>query len=77
MTLPSAQKRTEPFDLRRERINAGLSLKGFARRLQVPEGTLRRLEAGLPVRPESVKPVADFFDVDVLDVAPGLLGDVA
>ncbi len=61
---------TDRFDLRRARINAGYSLRGLARKLGIHDATLRRLEAGEVVRPESAKPVADFFDVQVTDLLP-------
>lgn len=61
---------TEPFDLERARVNAGYSIRGLARHLKIHEATLRRLEDRLPVRPESAKPVADFFEVQVTDLMP-------
>ncbi len=69
---------TEPaFDLRRARLNAGLSIRGLAREAGVHEQIIRRLEAGEGARPQSVKPVADFFGVKVLDIAPGLMDEAA
>lgn len=62
------------FDLTSARINAGYSIRGFARHLKVTEQTIRRLEHGLDVRPENAKPIADFFDVKVTDlmkIGPG------
>jgi ribosome-binding protein aMBF1 (putative translation factor) len=61
---------SEPFDLERARVNAGYSIRGLARHLEIHEATVRRLEDRLPVRPESAKPVADFFDVKVTDLVP-------
>lgn len=58
------------FDLTTARINAGHSIRGLARTIGVAEPTLRRLEAGLPVRPESAKPVADYFEIQVTDLIP-------
>jgi predicted transcriptional regulator len=58
------------FDLERARINAGYSIRGLARELKTHEATIRRLEQGLPVRPRSAKPVADFFEVQVTDLMP-------
>lgn len=58
------------FDLTRARINAGHSIRGLARELHTHEQTIRRLEQGLPVRPESAKPVADYFGVRVTDLMP-------
>lgn len=68
---------TERFDLRRARLNAGLSIRGAARTIGVHEQVIRRLEAGEGVRPESVKPVADYFGVKVLDIAPDLMDAAA
>jgi ribosome-binding protein aMBF1 (putative translation factor) len=61
---------TERFDLKRERVNKGHSIRGLARELKTHEATIRRLEQGLPVRPESAKPVADYFGVQVTDLLP-------
>jgi hypothetical protein len=58
------------FDLTRARINKGHSIRGLARELDTHEQTIRRLEQGLPVRPESAKPVADYFEVQVTDLMP-------
>lgn len=63
----------QPFDLRRARLNAGLSIRGLARETGVHEQIIRRLEAGEPARPESIKPIADHFGVKVLDIAPELM----
>lgn len=57
-------------ELRQARINAGYGIRGLARHLDVHEQTIRRLEEGLPVRPENAKPVADFFGVQVTDLIP-------
>lgn len=58
------------FDLTTARINKGHSIRGLARALDTHEQTIRRLEQGLPVRPESAKPVADYFGVKVTDLMP-------
>jgi transcriptional regulator with XRE-family HTH domain len=58
------------FDLAQARVNAGYSIRGFAREVGVSEQTLRRLEQGLGVRPEGAKLVADFFEVKVTDLLP-------
>lgn len=58
------------FDLARARVNKGHSIRGLAREVGVSEPTLRRLERGEVVRPESAKPVADFFKVQVTDLMP-------
>ena len=62
---------TERFDLTRARVNKGHSIRGLARELKTHEATIRRLEQGLPVRPESAKPIADYFGVQVTDLLPG------
>lgn len=54
--------------LRRERLNRGYSRRALARKIDVPEQTLRRLEAGLGISPSYAKRVADFFDVQVTDL---------
>ncbi len=54
--------------LRRERLNRGYSRRALARKIDVPEQTLRRLEAGLGISPNYAKRVADFFDVQVTDL---------
>ena len=59
-----------PFDLRVARINKGHSVRGLARESGTRENTIRRLERGLSVRPESAKPLADFFEVQVTDLMP-------
>jgi helix-turn-helix protein len=61
---------TGRFDLERARVNAGYSIRGLAREVKTHEATIRRLERGLPVRPRSAKPVADFFEVQVTDLMP-------
>lgn len=58
------------FDLAQARVNAGYGIRGFAREVGISEQTLRRLEQGLPVRPEGAKPVADFFKIQVTDLLP-------
>jgi transcriptional regulator with XRE-family HTH domain len=58
------------FDLAQARVNAGYSIRGFAREVGISEQTLRRLEQGLSVRPEGAKPVADFFEIRVTDLMP-------
>lgn len=66
---------TKTFDIRRERILRGYSLRRLAQELGISDNTLRRLEEHEIVRPETAKVVADFFEVTVLDVAPELLDD--
>lgn len=59
---------TEQFDLKTARINAGYGIRGFARKVGVSEATLRSLEKGQNIRPESAKCVADFFGIKVTDL---------
>lgn len=62
--------KTRRFDVATARVNAGYGVRGFARKLGLHEATLRRIEEGLPVRPENAKLVADFFDIKVTDLMP-------
>ena len=50
------------------RLNAGHSIRGLARHLGVSEQVVRRVEAGAPVRPESAKPLADFYGITVMEL---------
>lgn len=59
--------------LTEKRLNAGFSRRGLARHLDIPEQSLRRLESGQHISPSYAKRVADFFDVTVLDLMPGLI----
>lgn len=61
---------TQTFDLAAARINAGFSRKGFARKLKIHERSLQRLEEGRTVRPQTAKPVADYFNLQVTDLIP-------
>lgn len=65
------------FDLRRERLNKGLSIRGLARELHLADGTVRRIEEGELPLPATAKVIADFFEVGVIDVAPGLFEENA
>lgn len=56
------------FDLKTARLNAGFSIKGLARELDVNEHSIRSLEKGGNVRPDTAKKVADFFDVTVVEL---------
>lgn len=51
-------------------LNLGLSRRGYARKLGVPEQSIRRLEAGLGIHPASAKVVADDLGVKVTDLMP-------
>jgi transcriptional regulator with XRE-family HTH domain len=60
-------------ELRAARINKGLSRRGLAREIQVPEQTLRRLESGQSISPRYAKRVADHFGLAVTDLLPSQL----
>jgi transcriptional regulator with XRE-family HTH domain len=64
-------------DLRKARINAGFSVRSFARHLDVPEQTIRRLESGQGISLAYAKKVADYFEVTVLDLMPELIEGAA
>lgn len=63
------------FDLRRERVNKGFSIRGLAQKLGLAPNTVARIEDGEVPLPATAKRIADFFDVTVADIAPGLLED--
>lgn len=56
------------FDLKADRLNAGFSIRGLAREIDVPEQTIRRVEAGLGAEPANLKKIADYFGTTVVDV---------
>lgn len=58
------------FNLRTARLNAGYSIRGLARELEVGEQAIRRLEDGEAVHPATAKRVADKFGVHVIDLMP-------
>ena len=58
------------FNLTEARLNAGYSIRGLARELDVHEHAIRRLEAGEGAHPASAKKVADHFGVQVTDLLP-------
>jgi transcriptional regulator with XRE-family HTH domain len=62
-----------PEQLKQARLNAGFSRRGLARLLEIPEQSLRRLESGQNISPAYAKRVADFFEITVLDLMPGLI----
>lgn len=57
-------------EIRARYMNAGFSRRSFAAHIDVPEGTIRRLENGQSIHPESAKKVADWLDVLVTDLMP-------
>lgn len=58
------------FDLRKARLNAGFSRRRAAQAIGVGEYVLRRLEEGQRVHPAKAKRVADYFGIQVTDLAP-------
>ncbi|HEU4988776.1 MAG TPA: helix-turn-helix transcriptional regulator [Gemmatimonadaceae bacterium] len=56
------------FDLRTARLNKGLSKRGLARAVNVPEQSIRRLEKGMGISPAYAKRIADYFEVQVVDI---------
>lgn len=52
------------MNVREERIRRGLSLPRFAEECGVAYHVARRAEQGKPIREESAKRIADFLDVD-------------
>jgi ribosome-binding protein aMBF1 (putative translation factor) len=59
------------FDLKTARLNAGLSIRGLAREIDVPEQSIRRFEAGdSGLHPANAKRIADRFGVQVTDLLP-------
>lgn len=61
---------TAPFDLRRERRNAGMSVRRLASACRVSRNTIDLLEEGREVRLDTAKKVADFWGVTVEDLLP-------
>lgn len=55
---------TEPFDLRRARLNAGLTQRELAKNCGVPLSTVQRLEDRQGATPRNAKRVADFFSTE-------------
>jgi transcriptional regulator with XRE-family HTH domain len=62
---------TPAVDLRRARINRGLSLAAAARQMRVSRDTLDRAERGdTRPRAETAFRIASFYDLQVTDVWP-------
>jgi transcriptional regulator with XRE-family HTH domain len=53
--------------MKRERMDRGKSIRGLARELNIPEQTIRRIEAGLGIDLERAKILADYYGVRVTD----------
>lgn len=62
-----AAKRDIP-DLRTERINRGLSIRAFARRIGVHPRVIQNAEEGGIPQPRHAKLIADFLGYEVSDV---------
>jgi transcriptional regulator with XRE-family HTH domain len=66
MDVPQGNAR---FDLRAERLNAGLTVSGLALKVGVSREAIRRLENGDGgAHPANLKLIADHFGVKVTDV---------
>jgi transcriptional regulator with XRE-family HTH domain len=61
---------TPAFDLKKARLDAGLSQRELAAATRAPLATIQGLEAGRGARPAHAKLVADFFDIKVTDLLP-------
>jgi ribosome-binding protein aMBF1 (putative translation factor) len=59
-----------PGEMRRARMNRGVSIRGLAREIEVPEQSIRRIESGRPISLPYAKKVADWHGVEVLDILP-------
>lgn len=57
-------------ELRIARINRGISIRGLARELGVPEQSIRRLEGGIGISLPYAKKIADWHEVQVTDILP-------
>lgn len=57
-------------DMKVERMNRGLSRRALAREIEVPEQSIRRLEAGHGISLAYAKKIADFYGVLVTDILP-------
>jgi ribosome-binding protein aMBF1 (putative translation factor) len=59
------------FDLTKARLNEGLSIRGLAKEVNVPEHSIRRYESGEGgLHPGNAKRIADRFGVKVTDLLP-------
>lgn len=68
------------FDLRAARLNAGLSQRALAQKVDVPKNTIAALENGEGTyrpHPANAKRIADYFDIQVTDLMPAEEGKVA
>jgi transcriptional regulator with XRE-family HTH domain len=58
------------FDVRRARMNLGLTQRDLAAKCGVSLTTIQRFEGGAAATPANAKKVADFFGVLVTDLMP-------
>lgn len=70
--IPPGGKRVTGSEMRVARINRGKSIRALARDLDVPEQSIRRIEAGQRINLENAKKLADFHGVQVVDLLPPL-----
>lgn len=59
-----------PEQMRIARINRGISIRGLARELEVPEQSIRRIERGQGITLPYAKKLADWYEVQVTDLLP-------
>jgi ribosome-binding protein aMBF1 (putative translation factor) len=57
-------------EMRIARINRGVSIRGLAREIDVPEQSIRRIEAGRLISLPYAKKLADWHGVQVTDILP-------
>jgi DNA-binding XRE family transcriptional regulator len=62
--------RMQPFDLRRARVNQGLSKAALARKVGIDRRVIIALEKGKSVHPANAKLVADYFGCETADLLP-------
>lgn len=55
-------------DLRGRYLDAGMSRRQFARRIGVPEQSLRRFENGDGISPGNAKKIADYLEMTVSEL---------
>lgn len=65
-----ASRQVTTFDLRRERLNLGLSRAKLAEKIGVTERVLILAETGSTPRPENARKIADYFGFRVTDLWP-------
>lgn len=63
-------------DLRIRRLNRGVSIRGLARELSIPEQSIRRIESGEGIRLDRAAKFAEWHGVQVVDL-PAFSGERA